>query len=808
VPQVPQQFQVLVFPQPMSNGVDGQRQGALFEFRVDSGNSKRGDSLLSSSLRHAAVACLAVIVLSGASQASGQTTTRAEVLLKKMTLDEKLGQLVQRAGGRSKSLNSRLDDAELARVRAGAVGSYLHVAGAAPLAKLQKVAVEESRLGIPLLFAMDVVHGYRTIFPVPLAMAATWAPESEERAARIAADEATAAGLHWTFAPMVDIARDPRWGRIVEGAGEDPYLGARMAVAQVNGFQGGNSLRPGSLMATAKHFGAYGAAIGGRDYNTADLSERTLQEVYLPPFYAAARAGAGSFMAAFNDIAGVPTTANKELLRGELRERWGWQGLLVSDWGAIGELTNHGVAADRAAAAGLALDASVDMDMVGGVYAEDLKDAVAKDPARLKQLDEAVLRILRVKEQLGLFDNPMQYGDPEREPHELLAPEHREAARAIARQSIVLLKNNKLLPLNPAKLRSIAVIGALATDGLSALGSWRAQGKVEDVVTILEGITTAAPRTLKIVSATGAAPGNPDLSGIQAAVRAAKSADVTILVIGEDYDLSGESRSRSNLELPPSQLELAKQVLTVGKPVVVVLANGRPLAIPELAERAPVILETWMLGVEAGNAVADVLFGKYSPAGRLPAAFPRVTGAVPFNYAANASGRPADPDLTKDTVRYHDLPITPLFPFGHGLSYSEFRYSDLTQSVQSVGPGERVEISIAVQNTGGVASDEVVQLYVRDPVATIARPVLELRGFKRIELAAGAAKRVTFSLTPDQLAFWSPRGQWLIEAGRIDFWIGASSADLRANGSFDITKTHMGTAPAAALPTRVTVSNN
>ncbi len=762
---------------------------------------------MSSAVRHAAVACLAVFVLSGNNHVRAQTQSRPEVLLKKMTLDDKLGQLVQRAGGRSKSLNSRLDDAELERVRAGAVGSYLHVAGAEPLARLQQVAVAESRLGIPLLFAMDVVHGYRTIFPVPLAMAATWAPEAQERAARVAADEATSAGLHWTFAPMIDIARDPRWGRIVEGAGEDPYLGARMAVAQVAGYQGGNRLRPGSLMATAKHFGAYGAATGGRDYDGADVSERTLNEVYLPPFYAAARAGSASIMVAFNDIAGVPTTANKELLRGTLRERWGWQGLLVSDWGSIGELMNHGVAADRAAAGVLALDASVDMDMVGGVFAEDLKAAIAKDPARLKLLDEAVLRILRVKEQLGLFDQPAAYHDLEREAREMVAPEHREAARAVARQSIVLLKNEgKLLPLS-AGLRSIAVIGALATDGMSSLGAWRAQGQAAEVVTILQGITAAAPKGLRIVSAPGADPRNADLTGIAAAVRMAKSADVTVLVIGEDYDLSGESRSRSSLELPPSQLELAQRVLALGKPVVVVLANGRPLAIPLLAEKAAAILETWMLGSEAGNAVADVLFGQYSPAGRLPAAFPRATGAVPGYYAANPTGRPADPDLTKDTVRYHDLPITPLYPFGHGLSYTEFRYSDLSQSVQEVPPGGRIDISITVENAGAMAGDEVVQLYVRDPQASIARPVRELRGFKRVDLAVGARKRITFTLTPEQLAFWGPRGNWLIEAGRIDFWIGASSADLRASGSFAITRTHTGSAPAAALPTRVSVSN-
>ena len=434
-----------------------------------------------------------------------------------MTLDEKLGQLVQRAGGRSKALNSRLDDAELERVRAGAVGSYLHVAGAEPLGRLQKVAVEESRLGIPLLFAMDVVHGYRTIFPVSLGLASTWAPEAQERAARIAAEEATSAGLHWTFAPMIDIARDPRWGRIVEGAGEDPYLGSRMAVAQVAGYQGGNTLRPGALMATAKHFGAYGAAIGGRDYNTADISERTLQEVYLPPFYAAARAGSGSFMVAFNDIGGVPTTANRELLRGLLRERWGWQGLMVSDWGSIGELINHGVAADRASAATLALDASVDMDMVGGVFAEDLK-AVVVEGSRAPQTTGR-----------GGVAHPARQGTarPVRQADAIPRRRARGARAALARTSRGGTRHRTSVHRAaeepgqsccrwmPSKLRSIAVIGALATDGLSSLGSWRAQGKADDVVTVLTGITAAAPSTLKITSAPGADPRNNDLSGIR-----------------------------------------------------------------------------------------------------------------------------------------------------------------------------------------------------------------------------------------------------------------------------------------------------
>jgi beta-glucosidase len=732
--------------------------------------------------------------------------SRAEALLAKMTLDEKLGQLVQRAGGRSKALNSRLDDAELARVRAGAVGSYLHVAGAEPLAKLQSVATKESRLGIPLLFAMDVVHGYRTIFPVPLAMASTWSPQAHETAARIAAVEATAAGLHWTFAPMVDIARDPRWGRVVEGAGEDPYLGSVMAAAQVRGFQGNDLSRPNTLMATAKHFGAYGAAIGGRDYNSADVSERTLNEVYLPPFHAAAQAGSASFMAAFNDIAGVPTTANDALLRGVLRNRWGYDGVMISDWEAISELLAHGVAADRTSAGALALRAGVDMDMVGAVYENDLKRAVQGDSAQLKLIDEAVLRILRAKEALGLFERPMQYHDVARERRVLLSSEHRQAARDIARQSLVLLKNeSNLLPLDASKIRTLAVIGALADDGLSMLGSWRAQGSAEDVVTILQGIRAVAPKTLQVSYAAGADPRTTDTTQIPAAVELASRSDATLLVIGEHFDLSGEARSRSDIGLPTSQLQLAQRVIDAGKPVIVLLANGRPLAMPEIAQRAPAILETWMLGVEAGHAVADAVFGQYSPAGRLPAAFPRRTGQVPFFYGANSTGRPAQADLSKDTARYMDEAITPLFPFGHGLTYTSFEYADLQQTTARIGRNDRIAISFVLRNAGAVASDEVAQLYVRDPVATIARPVQELRGFARVSLAPGERRTITFTLRPEQLAFYDAEGRWKVEAGEIQFMIGASSADIRLRGSFALTESFMTSTPAAAIATQVSI---
>jgi beta-glucosidase len=757
-------------------------------------------------LRIAALALCCAISLAAGAQSG--PPSRVENLIRQMTLDEKLGQLVQRPGGRSKALNSKLDADELDRIRAGKVGSYLHVAGAATLGELQRLAIEESRMKIPLLFAMDVVHGYATIFPVPLAMASSWNPETLEKAARVAAVEATASGLHWTFAPMVDIARDPRWGRVVEGAGEDPYLGARMAAAQVTGYQDDNLGRSDTLLATIKHFGAYGAGQGGRDYDSADISERTLNEVYLVPFHAAVKAGSGSLMSAFNDIAGIPTTGNRDLLTTTLRDKWGFQGMVVSDWNAVAELSAHGVAADRPAAGALALNAGVDMDMVSGIYGDDLRGVVRQDSSKMAELDGAVRRVLTVKDALGLFDRPMQYHDAKREEKLLLSAEHRATARAVARQSMVLLKNDrKLLPLNPAGIRNLAVVGVLANDALSMLGSWRAIGEPESVVTILQGLKNAAPPGMKIVYSEGSSPRSDDRSGIGAAVRAVEQADATVLVIGEHFDLSGEARSRANIGLPASQLALAQRVIETGKPVVILLVNGRPLAMPWVVENTPSILETWMLGVEAGNAVADIVFGKVSPGGKLPITFPSATGQVPMYYAARSTGRPADADLTKDSTRYIDEPIPPLFAFGHGLSYSTFGYSDLKQSRQSIGTGDRIEISAVLTNTGNVEADEVVQLYVRDPIATVARPVQELRGFKRISLLPGKRKRVTFTLTPDQLAFYDSHGHWSIETGRIDFMIGASSADIRLRGAFDIAERGQGTAPAAAIATPVAVAD-
>ncbi|MBT46107.1 MAG: beta-glucosidase BglX [Citromicrobium sp.] len=743
---------------------------------------------------------LATPVSAMAQNDSASQSADIDALIARMTLDEKIGQLVQRMGGRSKSLNSRLGPEELDKVRRGEVGSYLHVAGADALRELQRVAVEESRLGIPLLFSMDVVHGYRTIFPVPLAMAASWDPEVAERHARIAATEASAAGLHWTFAPMVDIARDPRWGRIVEGAGEDAYLGSRMAAAQVLGFQGTDLSAADTIMAGTKHFGAYGAAEGGRDYAGAEVSERAMRETYLAPFRAAAEAGSASYMTAFNALNGVPTTGNEDLLRTMLREEWGWNGLLLSDWRAVEELMAHGVAGTRSDAARLALEASVDMDMVADVYAGDLKEAIKGDPALLPLLDQAVHRILDAKRKLGLFVDPYKYHDAAREAEVILSSDHRAAARDIAERSIVLLKNDgDVLPLAEGA-QKIALVGALADDALSQLGSWRAQGRAEDVVTLRAALEAAHHN---VVFAPGTDARTDDVTDIPEAVAAAESSDLIVLALGEDYDWSGEARSRSSLELPGRQLALFEALAATGKPLVVVLMGGRPLAIPEVAEKTDAVLETWLLGIESGPAIVDTLFGDNNPGGKLPASFPRTTGQVPVSYDHLPSGRPADPDLSKDTARYMDQPITPLYAFGHGLSYTRFSFGEPSVDRSSIpANGGEVTIALDVTNDGARAGDEVVQLYMRDPVASVSRPVQQLRGFRRVTLQPGETKRVSFTLSADQFALWSREGEWVIEPGEIELMVGSASDDIRGRVSVTIDGTGRGSIAPAAIPTR------
>ncbi len=705
----------------------------------------------------------------------------ADSLLARMTLAEKLGQLTM-APAEWDQTGPRASGGGEQRVREGQIGSFLSFWGAAATRRMQRVAVEESRLHIPLLFAHDVIHGWRTVFPVSLAEAASFDTAAVEGAARIAAIEASAHGVHWTFAPMVDIARDARWGRVVEGAGEDPFLGSAMAAARVRGFQGDDLASPTTIMATAKHFAAYGAAESGRDYNVADVSERTLWEVYLPPFEAAVRAGAGSIMAAFNEIGGTPAHASAWLLGDVLRERWGFQGLVVSDWTGVEELLRHGVAADRAEAAARALGAGVDIEMSSTTYF-DLIPAVRAGAFPSAPIDSAVLRVLRAKQALGLFDDPYRYSDTVRERRVTLTAEHRAAARDLARKAIVLLKNDAsgaapTLPLRK-DLRSIAVIGPLADDARSALGSWAGAGKAEDVITLLEGIRRAVPGA-RVLHTRGAPVDTVDTRGFGEAERFAREADAVLLVLGEREDMSAEAASRATVELPGSQEALARAVTRAArasdpaKPVVVVLMNGRPLAIPWIADSVPATVETWFLGVEHGHAVADVLFGDHNPAGRLPVSMPRVTGQVPIYYGRKPTGRP--PVATeKYTSKYLDVHWTPQWPFGHGLSYTTFVYSDLRLSADSIRPADSLVLTVSVRNSGARAGDEVVQLYLRDDAASVTRPLRSLKGFARVSLGAGEAREVRFTLRPEDLTLYDLTMRRVVEPGAFTVFVGGSS---------------------------------
>jgi len=704
-----------------------------------------------------------------------------------LTLEEKLGQLNQPGTEGVVATGPQARTAGEAEIRAGKVGSFLSVNGAELTRRLQRIAVEESRAKIPLLFGHDVIHGFRTIFPIPLAEASSWDTAAVRRAAHAAAVEATAYGVNWTYAPMVDIARDPRWGRIMEGSGEDPYLGSAMAVARVRGFQGDDLADPTTLLATAKHFAVYGAAEAGRDYNVADISERTLREVYLPPFEAAVRAGVGSVMASFNEVAGVPMHANAELINGVLRREWGWDGLLVSDYTGITELIPHGVAADSAQAAALALRAGVDIDMISRAYPEQLPRLLRQGAVSQAMLDDAVRRVLRAKYRLGLFDDPYRYSDTARERSRTMTPEAIAEARDMARKSIVLLKNapgpggRPVLPLRK-DLGTIAVIGPLADDSGSALGGWAARGRPEDAVTVLAGIRSAAPRA-RVVHARGADHEKPDTSGIAAAVRAARQADAVVLVVGEHRDMSGEARSRTSLDLPGVQQRLVEAVHATGKPVVVVLMNGRPLAIPWIAEHVPAIVEAWYLGVQMGPAVADVLFGDYNPSGKLPVTFPRNVGQVPIYYSFKQTGRPPDPKQPythRDyTSKYIDVPSTPLFPFGHGLSYTTFAYDNLQASAPRIRRSDSLSVRVDVTNAGDRGGDEVVQLYIRDEVGSVTRPMKELRGFRRVTLRPKERRTVAFTLRPEDLAMYGPDMKRVVEPGFFTVFVGTSSANTR-----------------------------
>jgi beta-glucosidase len=699
-------------------------------------------------------------------------------LLSTLTLEEKLGQLTMSPAEGLQTGPSR-PAGSVAQIRTGQVGSIIGIWGADRTRALQRIAVEESRHRIPILFSVDVIHGFRTVFPVPLAEAASFDPGLAQSNARIAATEATASGITWTFAPMVDIARDPRWGRIVEGSGEEPYLGAVMAAARVRGFQDARLTDSASMLATAKHFAGYGASEGGRDYATAEISERTFWNTYLPPFRAAINAGVGSVMPAFSAVNGSPPHASVWMLRDVLRERLGFEGLVVSDWTGIMELVKHGVATTSGEAAQLAMRAGVDVDMSDGLYADSLP-ARARGNAELRgEIDAAARRVLRVKYELGLFADPYHGASEERAAQVTLTSATRAAARAAARESIVLLKNDRAtLPLS-RDIRSLAVIGALAADAKSAMGPWTIVGRANEAVSVLEGLKRASP-AMQIRYAAGAAPEGADTAGIPEAEALARDADAIVLVLGERSDRTGEAESRARLELPFAQLQLAQRVARAarGKPLVVVLMNGRPLAIPWIADSVPAIVESWYLGSEHGNAVADVLFGAYSPSGKLPVTFLRATGQVPLYLAHTNTGRPHNPEDSY-TSGYNDLAETPLYPYGFGLSYTTFRYGEVHVARDQIRAADSLGISVSVSNDGARDADEVVQLYLRDDVASVARPVRQLVRFQRVHIRAGATETVHFTLGARDLSFYDLRMRRVVEPGGFTLFAGTNSANTK-----------------------------
>ena len=715
---------------------------------------------------------------------------KVNALLKQMTLEEKIGQLNQYTGDNAATGPITINPNKQSQIKTGQIGSMLNILGSKYTRQYQELAMQ-SRLKIPLLFGQDVIHGYKTTFPIPLAETASWDLEAIELSARIAATEASASGIHWTFAPMVDIARDPRWGRVMEGAGEDTYLGSKIAFARVKGFQGNKLGDLNSIMACAKHFAAYGAAIGGRDYNSVDMSERMLWETYLPPFKAALDAGAATFMNSFNDLNGIPATGNKHLQREILKGKWNFKGFVVSDWGSIGEMVNHGYVKDDKEAALAAITAGSDMDMESNSYKNNLAQLVKENKVPIALIDDAVKRILRKKFELGLFDDPYKYSNSEREQAALNNPEHTKAAREIASKSIVLLKNeNNILPLSK-DTKTIAFIGPMVKPLRANHGFWAVELKDVDstyIVSQWEGIQNKVGKNTKLLYAKGCDFEGENKDGFAEAIAVANQADVVILSIGERWNMSGEAKSRSNIHLPGIQEELVKAIQETGKPVVVLINAGRPLIFNWTADNVPAILYTWWLGSEAGNAIADVLFGDYNPSGKLPMTFPRDEGQIPIYYNHFNTGRPAKNESDTNYVSaYIDLKNSPKFPFGFGLSYTTFQYSDLKLSSQKMKNTESIEVSLNISNTGKVAGEEVVQLYLHDKVGSVVRPIIELKGFQKIKLNSGETKTVKFIIDKEKLSFYNQELQWVAEPGEFEIMIGTSSADIRLKSEFELT---------------------
>lgn len=711
---------------------------------------------------------------------------RIDSVLSLMSIKEKVGQLVQFSGDKlTGAKTSRPKEEHIDLVRQGMIGSFLNVFGAEITRKIQKVAIEESRLKIPLIFGLDVIHGFKTTFPVPIAEASSWDPELVKLSARMQAEEASSAGVHWTFSPMVDIARDPRWGRIVEGSGEDPYLGSLMSAARVKGYQGENLSDEKTIVACAKHYAAYGGAEGGRDYNTVDISERTLRDVYLPPFKSAVDAGVGTLMSSFNEIGGIPSSANKFLLSHILKNDWSFDGFVVSDWNSIGELINHGIATDSKHAAELGMNAGVDMDMEANAYINYLEELVKENKISIESLNNSVRRVLRIKFRLGLFDDPFKYCNTEREASTILNERIKKSALEVAKRSIVLLKNKNILPLSK-NLKRIAVIGPLANAKDEPLGPWKQEGDSSDVVTVLDGIKNKVASSTEILYERGCTINSTTRERFTNAVGIASKSDLIILCLGESRQMSGEARNRLSLDLPGIQEELVKEIHKTGKPIVVVLMNGRPLTINWINDNVDGILETWFLGIQAGNAIADVLFGDYNPSGKLPVTFPRYVGQVPIYYNHKNTGRPFNPE-NNYTSKYIDGENSPLYPFGYGLSYSTFVYKNLKLDKKIIKIGESIEISVDVLNTGKYDGEEVVQLYIRDLAASVTRPVLELKDFKKVFIKTGESQKINFTLSTDKLKFYDINMNYVAEPGKFRVLIGTNSVDL-LESEFEVKK--------------------
>lgn len=725
--------------------------------------------------------CLFLLLFAGSvwSAAKGdRTEQRVDSVLRLMTLSEKIGQMNQVSSKEDPTgqLTECSNEEEL--IRSGQVGSMLNVVGVERTRHLQEIAVNDTRLHIPLIFALDVVHGYKTISPVPLAESCSWDMDLIEKSARVAAEEATASGIQWTFAPMVDIARDPRWGRVMEGSGEDPYLGSAIAKARVRGFQGTDLSAYNTMAACAKHFVGYGAAEGGRDYNTVDISKQRLRELYLPPFSAAADAGVATFMNSFNEVMGVPATGSTYLVRDILKGEWNFPGVVVSDWGSVAELIPHGVAEDKCDAAQLAVTAGCDMDMEGYCYVSSLEKLVREGVVSESLIDDAVRRILRLKFDLGLFDDPYRYCDAEREKAEILSAEHRKVVREMACKSIVLLENREgILPLDN-RCKNIGIVGPLADNPGDMLGSWCARGDGKDAIGILQGIKQAVGKGVRIRYAKGCEIEGDDRSGFSEAVQVAENSDVVIVCVGENRFMSGEAASRTRLTLPGVQRELLKAIKETGKPIVLLLSNGRPLVLDWEKENIGTIVECWQLGSEAGNAIADVLFGKYNPSGKLTMSFPYNEGQIPVYYNAKSTGRPYVPNV-RYVTRYLDCPNVPLYSFGYGLSYTRFEYGELKLDKDTMFPGEKLRIDVSVANVGNYDGEETVQLYIRDVCSKITRPEKELKGFKKVFLKKGERTDISFELSLSDLEYVLADGSRESDPGSFEVFVGGNPDEVK-----------------------------